>query len=304
MREPAAKKTFIYNFRDSERYADYPQLESIGWEVRAKGSEYRYNCERIKDRHCLFQYTLAGEGRLSVRNMEYRLKSGQAFLLEKPGPYRYWLPEDSQGWEFIFLSFSLECLPFWNKLIEMHGHVANISTNASVIKMWEKLYTWTIQNRMNSFLRCSSIAYQFIMELTYYLNESHLASGRQSIVQKCLAEIHTHYSSPLSLTHLAELCEASPSYLTRIFGEQMKETPMQYLQRYRLTMACSLLLRSNFSVRDIAARVGFHDANYFSRVFTKHLHMPPHTYRISKNAAQLMNEANVNQHIEVETFSC
>lgn len=304
MSEPAIKKTFIFNFRDSDRYADYPQLQSIGWEVRTRSSDYRYNCERSKDQHCLFQYTLAGEGCFSVYNREYRVKPGHAIMLEKPGPYRYWLPEDSPGWEFIFLSFSWECLPYWNKLIEMHGHVADIAKTSTVIKLWAKIYDRTIENKMNNFLYCSSLAYRFILMLTDYLNEKTDKSGQQSVVNKCLGEVHMHYGSPLTAQHLAEICGVSVSYLTRTFGEQMMETPIQYLQRYRLTIACSLLIRSNFTIREIAARVGFSDPNYFTRVFTKHISISPSEYRLKKNAIQYLNASGVNRHIEVQTFSC
>lgn len=82
--------------------------------------------------------------------------------------------------------------------------------------------------------------------------------------------------------YLAESCGVSTTYLTRVFGEQMREAPMQCLQRYRLSIVCSLLLRSRLPIRVVASQVGYTDTNYFTRVFTKYLQVSSGAYRMKK----------------------
>lgn len=47
-------------------------------------------------------------------------------------------------------------------------------------------------------------------------------------------------------------------------------------------MACALLLRSNEKVEDIAVKVGFHDPNYFTRMFKQLMGVTPREYRVSR----------------------
>jgi AraC-like DNA-binding protein len=53
---------------------------------------------------------------------------------------------------------------------------------------------------------------------------------------------------------------------------------MEYLRYHRLQQA-ALLLASNQSVSQIAARSGFDDASHFSRAFKAHFGTSPNIYR-------------------------
>jgi AraC-like DNA-binding protein len=56
-------------------------------------------------------------------------------------------------------------------------------------------------------------------------------------------------------------------------------TPIKYLQRYRLNQACHLLLDSDKTITEIALKVGFTDAGYFSRLFHREMGVSPDKYR-------------------------
>lgn len=54
---------------------------------------------------------------------------------------------------------------------------------------------------------------------------------------------------------------------------------MNYIQTERLQAACSMLMGSELSVSEIAARLGFDNFAYFSKLFRKHTGVSPSTYR-------------------------
>ncbi len=277
-KEEIEKKTFIFRFDQQNQYADYPQLHSIGWEARTTNA-YRYDCERSDIHHLLFQYTLHGEGYLSIHNMVYHIKPGEAFLIEKPGPYRYWLADGSPIWEFIFICFTLESEPYWDKIISKSGHIVHISSKSNVINLWKKIYIATLKNKLNSFYQGSIYAYQFLLELTAYLEEKSGKSGQKTCVQKSLQFIHKHYNSPLTIDELANICDISASYLSYLFHLQIGKTIKNYIRDYRINQACALLRHSKLSIQEIAKKVGYDDPNYFSRVFKQQKHISPCNYR-------------------------
>ncbi len=55
--------------------------------------------------------------------------------------------------------------------------------------------------------------------------------------------------------------------------------PAQYLTSLRCDAARKLLCSSEFSVKQIAARVGIDDPYAFSRVFKRHVGLSPQNYR-------------------------
>ena len=82
---------------------------------------------------------------------------------------------------------------------------------------------------------------------------------------------------------MAQICKLSPSYLTKIFNENFKTTPVQYLIKYRIEMACRLLQRSDMRIEDIALQTGFGSGNYFSRIFKSVVGVSPKDYRKEQN---------------------
>jgi len=55
--------------------------------------------------------------------------------------------------------------------------------------------------------------------------------------------------------------------------------PKQFIIRQRIQMACALIHGSKLSVAQIAARVGYEDTYFFSRLFSRHIGQSPRSYR-------------------------
>lgn len=70
-------------------------------------------------------------------------------------------------------------------------------------------------------------------------------------------------------------------YMRRLFYAQIGQTPHEYLNNLRIKAAKKLLSsrnRSNYSISEISAMVGFSDPCYFSRVFKKVTGYSPSKY--------------------------
>ncbi|WP_141504592.1 helix-turn-helix transcriptional regulator [Paenibacillus luteus] len=92
--------------------------------------------------------------------------------------------------------------------------------------------------------------------------------------------IDQHYVNPdISLTHLGEVFNTNPKYISFIFKEQVGVKFMNYLIDVRVEQAKRLLLSTDDLIPDIAAQVGYIHAVSFNRVFKKVVGMTPGGYR-------------------------
>ena len=53
----------------------------------------------------------------------------------------------------------------------------------------------------------------------------------------------------------------------------------EYINKYRVDKAATLLLNSDDSVSDIASKVGFDNLNYFDRIFKRYKKLSPKKYK-------------------------
>lgn len=94
-----------------------------------------------------------------------------------------------------------------------------------------------------------------------------------------LSFIEEHLAEPLRLQDLAARMSLNPVYFSNLFSGAMEVSPIQYLNHRRIIRAKELLLISPLSIKEIAAKTGFEDPLYFSRVFQKQEGMAPLHYR-------------------------
>lgn len=91
--------------------------------------------------------------------------------------------------------------------------------------------------------------------------------------------VEQHYHERMTIEAYAQLMEMSAPQLTRITNRILRSTPNAYIAERKLTEAKRLLRFTRQSVSDISDRCGYRDISYFSRIFKKHVGMPPLDYR-------------------------
>lgn len=96
--------------------------------------------------------------------------------------------------------------------------------------------------------------------------------------------IDSQYQQPLTLTDLAQAANLSPNYFCRFFQKITHHSPIDYLNRYRIEMACLKLTHTNDSITEIAFSCGFNDVSYFIQLFRRYKETSPRKYK------QLMKE--------------
>ncbi|NPV69160.1 MAG: response regulator [Firmicutes bacterium] len=105
------------------------------------------------------------------------------------------------------------------------------------------------------------------------------AAVRNEVIGQAKCYINEHFRESVSLEDVAKKVHLSPFHLSRLFKEKEGVNFMDYLTQLRLEEGKKLLARTNDTVAAIAERVGYAEANYFSRIFRRHFGMSPGEYR-------------------------
>lgn len=97
-------------------------------------------------------------------------------------------------------------------------------------------------------------------------------------VKEALAFIHVHYTEDISLSLIADKINISNVYLSKLFKQEIGIGFAEYLIKYRLKLAQTLLDQHRLSIHEIATASGFKDYIYFLKTFKKHVGVTPTEY--------------------------
>ncbi|MBJ6361647.1 response regulator [Paenibacillus sp. GCM10012307] len=111
------------------------------------------------------------------------------------------------------------------------------------------------------------------------LIQTKLENRNVSLVMTIKQYIDEHYNKHITLTSLAKEYNISSSYLSILFREQTSQNFMDYLMNVRIQRAKELLRTSDLRIYEIAERIGYRDAYYFSTAFKKAVGINPTEYR-------------------------
>ncbi len=91
--------------------------------------------------------------------------------------------------------------------------------------------------------------------------------------------IQKNYMNQISQEDVARAGNVSPTYLSRLFKDEMKIGFNEYLTKVRLEESKKLLSETNYSIKEISVMVGYPDEKYYSKLFKKITGIKPTEYR-------------------------
>ena len=103
---------------------------------------------------------------------------------------------------------------------------------------------------------------------------SHLVSLSKKYIDR-------HFEENIGLEEVAEHCKVSASYLSTQFKKELSLGVNKYISGLRMERAKLLLAETNLSITEIASRLFYYDAKYFSKCFFEKMGMNPKDYRNS-----------------------
>ncbi|MCU0566283.1 MAG: response regulator [Oculatellaceae cyanobacterium Prado106] len=102
------------------------------------------------------------------------------------------------------------------------------------------------------------------------------------------AFIEAHYDQPISLSDVAQAVGYSPAYLTSLVGSRSGLTISRWITERRMVEVRSLLQYSDFSIDQIAAKVGYANVRHLFRQFRQYHNMTPQMWRKQHRTENVM----------------
>ena len=239
----------------------------------------------------------AGKGEQMINGFLYPVSAGDVFMMQDRTEHCFTDYEDLKITNIMFapelyasqLAF-LHRIPGYNVIFRIEPAIRGGQSFENVLhlSMSQQTHVSELIDRMEQELSAKTSGYEaaavgILLELIVYLSRGYRESetDRRAALRlgRFLSQLEKSFIKPWSLGDMAHNAAMSVNHFLRTFKAATGETPMNYLTRRRLKLACRLLRETALSISEIAFRCGFNDSNYFSKRFLAEFGCTPRAFR-------------------------
>ena len=226
-------------------------------------------------------YVSEGKGSFSTAGKQYQVKAG-SILLILPGMQHSYKPVYETGWHEYWVGFTGE---FFFKLLEK-GILSpdyvffEIGMRDSIALFFNHIFDEVqLQKPLYQFKACAAI-FSLISEVISYERRQEQPSYHQQVVEKAKCIMESNIFGSVNVAGIAFHTGMSASGLNKIFKIYTSMTLYQYYIQIKIHKAKELLeQQEDLPIKEIAAKLGFNDQYYFSRLFKNKTGIAPSQWR-------------------------
>jgi len=148
-------------------------------------------------------------------------------------------------------------------------------------KKMEKYYLKIFDN-----ILYSPVLYRIVQEMLLFIYEllecakEEQDKSRMDIIEKGIHYIEKNFHNPdLSLEVVAYAMNRSPAYYSHLLMKKYGLSFRSILTNIRMNEAKKLLVETDLTIQEIAYKIGYRNANYFSKMFKEATNVTPREYR-------------------------
>jgi AraC-like DNA-binding protein len=273
---PLKRQTSRYQNRNFPLHA----LTVLSGHCRETGAGYYNDCRLVTGPpYAVWQYSLSGRGRIDLKEGSRDLPPGFLMILSVPGPGIYYLPEDSDHWEFVFLvMIGREAVRITRMIEQRLGNTALVEESSKTAGLLYEILTKLFAGEIPDPFVNSLYTYRLCMTFLEETGKNRQIRHKQSF-EDLRIFLKANLYRDIPVEEMAAFMRLSRSHFTRLFTGEMGISPRMYLEDLRLKTAAELLPGKGMTVKETAARCGLYDANYFCRLFKKRFGVSPGKYK-------------------------
>ena len=227
----------------------------------------------------VWQYTISGKGRIDLKTGSHDLLPGSLMVVSVPGSHAYYLPKDSDSWEFVFLvMIGREAMRITRMIERNLGNLLDTKNTDKTLSLFYEMLDNLFSGKIDDPFSNSCYTYQLCMTLLGETGDFDDKTRKQPF-KELIQFLKENLYRDISVEEMAEVMNLSRSHFTRIFSKEMGLSPRMYLEDLRLKTAMGLLFNEQISVKETAVLCGIYDVNYFCRLFKKRYGISPGKYK-------------------------
>ncbi|MBQ8423210.1 MAG: AraC family transcriptional regulator [Coprobacter sp.] len=236
-------------------------------------------------KYCMLIYCVAGKGWYSINGSDFKhIDTNQYIILPARTPYTFYA-DKSTPWSIYWLHFegllSDNFLPSVARPRDIQpGDTSRIQDR---LELFEEIYAnFAMAYTREYMVQASMYLYPFLSSFLHLEQFRHYklsSSQEQTLSMKAIHYMSENICNKISLEQLADNFKYSVSHFSALFQKETGYSPISYYIQLKVRKACQYLELSNLKIIEIAEKVGFEEAGYFSRVFTNIMGISPSEYR-------------------------
>ena len=241
---------------------------------------YQYYTTDKRYDYCI-QYVCRGKGEFFVGDVLYKLGRGALFLLPKQR-YHYYKSDEHDPYSYYWACFNGDGFERFLRSINLtdDNPVIFLDETMLVEKAFIRLTELAPEKDKFASLKMLSACYELLDAIAVAL-PSPCRETRIKVnpaVKAVTDYIAENYMRAVTLDDLARVAHVDRCYLVTLFRRHTGISPIRYLIRYRVSVACKML-GEDLSVTETGIRCGFSDpTNCFVR-FKQVTGLTPSAYR-------------------------
>ena len=272
--------------QDKREYVTYPDDSS----VRVWYSDVPWQYELHDHSAVEILLTLEGSVTYTVDDIVYQVRKGEVLIIPPDMQHALSMGEESSRYLFLFEPEGILSMrdiktltPYFHRPFHLRdGSEAHVRIRELLLKLKD-----VYEKRE---LMWNTVCYSYLLRVYAILGQRYLNGVRNRIpdggrivesevITASMTYINNHYKQDLSLDDVAEFAGFSRYYFSRSFKKQTGYSFKDYLCEKRLQVATDLLIRTDKSMKDVAAESGFGSVATFNRVFREKKGCTPTQFR-------------------------
>ena len=234
--------------------------------------------------------TLEGSVTYTVDDIVYQVRKGEVLIIPPDMQHSLSMGEESSRYLFLFEPEGILSMrdvktltPYFHRPFHLRdGSEAHVRIRELLLKLKD-----VYEKRE---LMWNTVCYSYLLRVYAILGQRYLNGVRNRIpdggrivesevITASMTYINNHYKQDLSLEDVAAFAGFSRYYFSRSFKKQTGYSFKDYLCEKRLQVAADLLIRTDKSMKDVAAESGFGSVATFNRVFREKKGCTPTQFR-------------------------
>ncbi|MED5388956.1 MAG: AraC family transcriptional regulator [Pseudomonadota bacterium] len=249
----------------------------VGYYPRAAG----HRMQREEPADDLMIYCVAGRGQLQIEAQSLPVGPGDLLLLPAGVAHRY-QADDSDPWSIYWVHLGGDAVGDYFDEIAAEATArrrVTVGVHSRLAEEFQALLAAATGIQPEHLIYAANLL-RSLLAFAALMRHQHQVRHATLDVSKVNSYLQTALARRLNLDELVTATsELSRYHFIREYKRQTGQTPMQAFQRIKVSHASYLLDISDDTVARIAAKVGYDDAYYFSRLFKKVMGVSPQRYR-------------------------
>ena len=230
----------------------------------------------------LLIYTVSGKGFAEYRGRSYELRRGQVLLMDCRD-YQEYRSDREDLWEIKWIHFNGSSSDdYFGLIYSKYGPVIDMQDNLSIPDYLGEVVRLVENNDFQLEVKVSRLLVEMLSELLLsglQENEYNKFNPFNENVKAAIEFVEENFHRSISLKDMAAAVCSSEYHFSRVFKRVTGYSPYEYLIKFRINRAKSLLKGTNKTIEEIAVCVGFCSISNFIRTFRELEAMTPFKYR-------------------------